>query len=79
MERQIKDLLRNDKNVDATALRGIISQMDALLAKADPLNCNSNERDFLEQIHKELGALSADFSNTIGNLQNKAEQENNFE
>lgn len=79
MERQIKDLLRGDKTRDMSVLKGIISRMDEPLAKADTLSCNSDGRDSLEQISKELGDLSVDFTNARNDLQNQAQRNGELE
>ncbi len=79
MERQIKDFLRGDKTRDMSVFKGIISRMDEPLAKADTLSCNSDVRDSLEQISKELGDLSVDFSNARSDLQNQAQRNGELE
>ncbi|MBI4994692.1 hypothetical protein HZC21_03545 [Candidatus Peregrinibacteria bacterium] len=79
LERQIKDLLRTDKNLDVSALRETISQMDALFAQADLLNCSNGGENSLEQINEELSSLFSDFGSTYNGLQNKASNKSNFE
>lgn len=63
IERQIKDILRQDKTADVSALQTLLGQIDAAFAQAEPfLKCAStDDRDGLDGLGRDIGDLFSDF------------------
>lgn len=77
IERQVKDILRNDKATDVSGLNNFISQIDANIAKADQMVpaggiCGRDQRDTLNDIQNDLNYLFQDFYSTANDLQQKS-------
>ena len=78
VESQLKDILRQDKNADVSPLTAIISQIDALFAKADQASagsvCNSDVRDALNDIQNDFNSLFQDFYSTSNDVRQGTDQ-----
>lgn len=77
IERQVKDILRNDKAADISGLNNFIGQIDAQIAKADqavPTGgvCGRDQRDALNDVQNDLNFLFQDFYNAANELQQKS-------
>lgn len=75
---QLKDILRQDKKADVSALTAIIAQIDALFIKADQASaggvCNSDIRDTLNDIQNDFNGLFQDFYNSSNDVRQKANE-----
>ena len=72
---QIKDIQRMNKTADISALNSAISQIDALLAKADQAAtgvCNRDTADTINDIQNELNTLFQDFYNSSNEIRELA-------
>lgn len=64
IDRQVKDILREDKTADVSALTNILARMDAQFALADQLAsgvCTQESRDALNDVQSELNPLFQEF------------------
>ena len=75
---QIKDILRQDKNADVSALTVIVDQINALFVRADQASaggtCNSDVRDALNDIQNDFNGLFQDFYNSSNDVRQGAEE-----
>lgn len=73
LDRQVKDILRNDKTADISALNTILSQIDALFVKADALTtCNQDASDQLNDITRDFDGLFRDAYDAANELNQKS-------
>lgn len=74
LDRDLKDILRQDKTADVSGIQNLLGQIDTLLAKAEPfLQCASiDDRDGLEDIGKDIGDLFNDFYSAKQEVWDKA-------
>lgn len=77
LDRQLKDILRNDKSADVSALTNIFTQMDAQFTKAGAIvssTCTSDQRDILRDAESELNTLFQDAYTTSNDINQTANQ-----
>lgn len=78
IDSQMKDILRQDKNADVSALKATVDQINALFAKADQAAaggvCDATVRDTLNDIQNEFNGLFQDFYNTSNDVRQKANE-----
>lgn len=78
IDSQLKDILRQDKNANVSALTTIIAQIDALFAQADQISasgtCSSDVRDTLNDIQNEFNGLFQDFYNSSNDVRQQANE-----
>lgn len=77
VDRTIKDILRENKNADVTALNTLLQQITEQFAKADQVQlatCNRDNVDVLRDVGQELNSLFQEWYNTSNDVRNAANQ-----
>lgn len=74
LDRQIKDILRNNKTADVSVLTNIIGQIDTQFGKADALTCTRDTSDALNDIAREFDSLFQDFYNSSNEVNQAANE-----
>ncbi|MBI5754404.1 hypothetical protein HZA40_04650 [Candidatus Peregrinibacteria bacterium] len=78
IDSQLKDILRQDKTANVSALTAIVDQINALFTKADQASsggtCNSDVRDTLNDIQNEFNSLFQDFYSSSNEVNQKANE-----
>lgn len=74
LDSQLKDILRNDKAADVSALKALMSQIDAQFAAYAALgqSCDSASADTLNDIQNELNAIFQDFYSASNEVRDSA-------
>lgn len=81
IDRDIKDILRQNKDADMSVLNGILQQMTEQFAKADqvPLaSCNRDSADVLRDVTNELNTIFQDWYNNANDIRNAANEVRQF-
>lgn len=73
LEGQVKDILRNNKSADVSALTAITAQIDGLLAKAATAGCSGTDIDTLKDISGDFNGLFQDFYTLSNDVRQTAE------
>lgn len=77
LDRQVKDILRNDKTADVSSLNASLAAIDAALAKAAQYEggiCSRDGADALRDIEQDLNGLFQDFYNGSNDLNQKSNE-----
>lgn len=75
IDTQLKDILRNDKNADVSALNAIITNINNAFAKADQLSsgvCTVDIGDQLNDISRDLNDFFSEWYNASGEVSQKS-------
>lgn len=74
IERQVKDILRQDKTADVSVLQAVLGKIDAELIKVDQFSkCSgADDRDGLDDVSRNLDDLFRDFYDLSNEIREKA-------